>query len=178
MIALFIPGIYHSNGHVDVNAYGNIYWNNGRTATYSFHEGNATATIFPTLLTFVAMVVGIIMIWLNKPKITMWCAVIYIIDEIIYIVSVFKKDEFYLWTDPIAGFYIFSILTVALVVFCILALKKTKEGPRPQKVKTVKLDQSSVPSRADELLKYKDLLDKGILTQEEFDAKKKELLGL
>ena len=33
-------------------------------------------------------------------------------------------------------------------------------------------------SNADELAKYKDLLDKGILTQEEFDAKKKMLLGL
>lgn len=33
-------------------------------------------------------------------------------------------------------------------------------------------------SNAEELAKYKDLLDKGILTQEEFDAKKKQLLGL
>ena len=34
------------------------------------------------------------------------------------------------------------------------------------------------PSSADELEKYKNLLDKGIITQEEFDAKKKQLLGL
>lgn len=33
-------------------------------------------------------------------------------------------------------------------------------------------------SSADELIKYKQLLDMGVLTQEEFDAKKKELLGL
>ena len=33
-------------------------------------------------------------------------------------------------------------------------------------------------SSADELKKYKDLLDSGIITQEEFDAKKKQLLGL
>ena len=33
-------------------------------------------------------------------------------------------------------------------------------------------------SVADELKKYKALLDDGVLTQEEFDAKKKELLGL
>ena len=33
-------------------------------------------------------------------------------------------------------------------------------------------------SGADEILKYKKLLDEGILTQEEFDAKKKQLLGL
>ena len=33
-------------------------------------------------------------------------------------------------------------------------------------------------SVADELKTYKDLLDSGVLTQEEFDAKKKQLLGL
>lgn len=33
-------------------------------------------------------------------------------------------------------------------------------------------------SSADEILKFKNLLDQGIITQEEFDAKKKELLNL
>lgn len=33
-------------------------------------------------------------------------------------------------------------------------------------------------SDADEIKKYKELLDNGVITQEEFDAKKKELLGL
>lgn len=33
-------------------------------------------------------------------------------------------------------------------------------------------------SNADELKKYKDLLDSGVISQEEFDAKKKQLLGL
>ncbi|MBQ3231259.1 MAG: SHOCT domain-containing protein [Clostridia bacterium] len=33
-------------------------------------------------------------------------------------------------------------------------------------------------SSADELLKFKQLLDAGIITQEEFDAKKKQILGL
>lgn len=33
-------------------------------------------------------------------------------------------------------------------------------------------------SPADELKKYKELLDMGVLTQEEFDAKKRQLLGL
>lgn len=37
---------------------------------------------------------------------------------------------------------------------------------------------TSSTSNADELKKYKDLLDSGIITQEEFDAKKKQLLGL
>ena len=33
-------------------------------------------------------------------------------------------------------------------------------------------------SAADEILKFKKLLDEGIITQEEFDLKKKQLLGL
>lgn len=33
-------------------------------------------------------------------------------------------------------------------------------------------------SAADEIAKYKDLLDSGAITQEEYDAKKKQLLGL
>ncbi len=33
-------------------------------------------------------------------------------------------------------------------------------------------------SEADEILKFKELLDEGIITQEEFDLKKKQLLGL
>ena len=37
---------------------------------------------------------------------------------------------------------------------------------------------TSVSEAADDLLKLKELLDAGILTQEEFDAKKKQLLGL
>lgn len=33
-------------------------------------------------------------------------------------------------------------------------------------------------SSAAELKQYKELLDSGVITQEEFDAKKKQLLGL
>ena len=42
-------------------------------------------------------------------------------------------------------------------------------APAPAKAET---------SVADELKKFKELLDSGIITQEEFDAKKKQLLGL
>ena len=38
-------------------------------------------------------------------------------------------------------------------------------------------NDSSV-SAADEIVKFKKLLDDGIISQEEFDAKKKQLLGL
>lgn len=51
-------------------------------------------------------------------------------------------------------------------------LKKTHE---PQQ--TAQMQSSPAPSNADELLKYAKLYEKGLLTKEEFDMKKAELLG-
>jgi predicted Zn-dependent peptidase len=39
-------------------------------------------------------------------------------------------------------------------------------------------NNSSAASSADEILKFKNLLDCGIITQEEFEVKKKQLLGI
>lgn len=54
----------------------------------------------------------------------------------------------------------------------LLVERQSKAAP----VTTIK--QESPQSNADELKKYKELLDSGVITQEEFDAKKKQLLGL
>ena len=51
------------------------------------------------------------------------------------------------------------------------AIKTAKEAEKQPVV------QQAV-STADELKKFKELLDMGVITQEEFDAKKKQLLGL
>ncbi|WP_252233792.1 SHOCT domain-containing protein [Clostridium sp. ZS1] len=40
------------------------------------------------------------------------------------------------------------------------------------------VDTTFIGSSTDEILKFKNLLDNGVITQEEFDAKKKQLLGL
>lgn len=50
---------------------------------------------------------------------------------------------------------------------------------RQNKVAATPVIKQEIPqSNADELKKFKELLDSGIITQEEFDAKKKQLLGL
>lgn len=54
---------------------------------------------------------------------------------------------------------------------CISKLKSKKE----ETVQTTVIQNDSM---ADELKKFKDLLDSGVITQEEFDAKKKQILGL
>lgn len=50
--------------------------------------------------------------------------------------------------------------------------------PTENIVAATETKQEIQPSSADELKKYKELLDSGVITQEEFDTKKKQLLGL
>lgn len=50
--------------------------------------------------------------------------------------------------------------------------------PAENIVAATEIKQEIQPSSADELKKYKELLDSGVVTQEEFDTKKKQLLGL
>lgn len=45
-------------------------------------------------------------------------------------------------------------------------------------VPVTSIKEAAPQSNADELKKYKELLDAGVITQEEFDAKKKQLLGV
>lgn len=56
----------------------------------------------------------------------------------------------------------------------LLIERQEKEKP----IATTSIKQEIPQSNADELMKYKNLLDNGVITQEEFDAKKKQLLGL
>ncbi len=80
---------------------------------------------------------------------------------------------------PSTFYYIFIVLLIVLIILSIagyfLAKKKGIEDEVVQKDVVVVKNTSSV---ADELRAYKELLDSGVITQEEFDEKKKQLLGL
>lgn len=52
------------------------------------------------------------------------------------------------------------------------------EGARKKQGQSQQTTVIQQTSAADELKKFKELLDMGVITQEEFDAKKKQLLGL
>lgn len=49
---------------------------------------------------------------------------------------------------------------------------------RQNKIPNNAINQVTAQSNADELKKYKELLDNGVITQEEFETKKKQLLDL
>ena len=73
-----------------------------------------------------------------------------------------------------SGFLLLQGLMFAMVVVAFVKRSRAIVGEAPETV--VVANSQSTP--ADELKKYKELLDSGIITQEEFDAKKKQLLGL
>ena len=74
------------------------------------------------------------------------------------------------------GFYLICALYLAIVVLELYKhFSKINEDKKPSNSETPTIQNMS---SADELKKLKDLLDDGIITQEEFDTKKKQLLGL
>ena len=77
---------------------------------------------------------------------------------------------------PVIFAIILPILIISAIVIGLKGLSTaTTEKPIvAQKVEVVNTNATSV----DEIKKYKELLDEGIITQEEFDAKKKQLLSL
>lgn len=68
-------------------------------------------------------------------------------------------------------FYISLALQISAAVLVLIAITSKEE-----KLKFAIRTREA--SEIDELKEYKDLLDSGVISQEEFDAKKKQLLGL
>ena len=82
--------------------------------------------------------------------------------------------------------YIIIIINVVLVLLsAFIRFKKTDNIPFGQSKECITNNNTdeikesySSNGTSDEIMKFKELLDKGVITQEEFDAKKKQLLGL
>lgn len=88
-------------------------------------------------------------------------------------------------TERKIGFWGAFLLSLVLspIIGLILALISEKKNPTPTKVEVInQTDQPlSAPapaeSQADQLTKWKALLDSGAITQIEYDQKKAEILG-
>lgn len=70
-------------------------------------------------------------------------------------------------------FYVVIALHIMTIVFALLI----KFGPFENNHQN-KMDVGLTKSTTDELIEFKALLDAGVISQKEFDAKKKQLLGL
>ena len=126
------------------------------------------AKVVVTLVT----VPGIVFLWLNRPK---YSAAFGAPLLLVMLISLFfDREEYYAYDT----YYILWIFAIALAVFLVLSILSTEYGPR--QLQTVRIIQPirGKESSADEIMKFKELLDSGVITQEEFDAKKKEILGV
>lgn len=88
-----------------------------------------------------------------------------------------KGHNFWLW-----WFYGWMLFIVAIIHVNFIPDKNSPAVPQNLSTTATNIPPvthtSSINSVADEIKKYKELLDSGIITEEEFQAKKKQLLNL
>ena len=162
------------------------------SATYSFIAAvftainDYTSTVIVTLvLSILQLAVGIICALLSKksPKIA---RIVLIVEFILFALSEFLNIIFYIIASNFLSMVTsMLILAFEIVVLIALILMKVEVENDEEESTPLAKNEAKEPSPKQEisqeeklnlLLKYKSLLDNGVLTQEEFDAKKKELL--
>ena len=138
---------------------------------------------------FVIPVIGIVFIWMNRPRISAICASAFLMLMIssLFILTLSgdpKKYKYFEWGNdfvmyqPNYQYYILWAVTIGLITFSVLAIISTKPGKRPTTVVREETPVLTDVSSADEIKKYKELYDEGVISKEEFEAKKKQLLRL
>ena len=181
---LFFNGVYFENYYVGKTQYlDSQYRAPFIYPLFSCPEsgGNLLGVTFLTLLVIMAII--LIVQLKNKKcfKITPFIGLVQLILFIVYSIMVFNTINYtatrrYEYT-PGDFFYIIVIVLFVIIILSFannIISKKVKANTT--EVATV--SKNSEISNADELKQYKDLFDSGVITQEEFDAKKKQLLGL
>lgn len=97
-----------------------------------------------------------------------------------YILGIFSLLLCFSAASNFSDLYIYAVYIICATVFGNWEKKtlvQNDDTSTPDK-KSVESVTSKKTDTADEIAKYKQLLDDGVITQEEFDAKKKQLLGL
>ncbi len=171
-VCMFIPGIVEL-GSKDMNAFAGFRGENAGIAnTFS------KITLFLLVASFVCLFSALLEKRNILSKLSAWLPLASFIS-LLLLIFVCNRLEWVTgsgWTveenSVHAGslFYVVIILAAISTVLSFVA-KSAKLDDAP--AKKVPVGQTS---KADEIKKYKDLLDSGIITQEEFEAKKSELL--
>lgn len=166
------------------------------SATYSFLSSVFSAiyvytdtAIVTLVLSILQLAVGIVCVLLSKksPKVA---RITLIVVFILFAISELLNIIFYIIDSSKSNSFNFLgmitpmlVLAFAIVVLKALFLMKIKVENGEEAESTPLAKKESLPKqeisqeeKLNLLLKYKSLLDNGVITQEEFDAKKKELL--
>ena len=84
-----------------------------------------------------------------------------------------NMDTYGWWVTPLAaiGFILFFASIIFLILYIVYRIKLSKHSKKYANVEKVDIN-------AAEIKKYHELLEKGIISQEEFEAKKKKILDI
>ena len=133
-------------------------------------------------LEYVIFAITMFFIWKDQPKKAFSCSFLYLIYPILFITNVGESTLENYSTKGEIWFlgYLFIVLAVILPISTFVMSRKAIDGPRPPKKVSVISEASPAinitQSPADELIKLKTLLDSGIITQDEYDLKREELV--
>lgn len=177
-VLLFIPGMYYWERWEEIS-WGVHRLEYQRSASFSdVVSGDNILGYLIILIMLCNLVLHIISIFKDIPKKTEMAFPILSTATIIILIlfSIMESimDD-YGYCTPVNWLFYVNMLflgTTTILAFMRLS-KKVKEEPTKKSA-----SHTAFVSHADELSKYKELLDQGVITQEEFNAKKKQLLGL
>ena len=184
LILLVAPlASYRIPDHAGTNSLtGNTMVIEGSTGTITFIDLFATAPLFYLIfITLIVCNIILCIVSIKKDSAEADSKLHVVLPIINFLIFVFVRGFMLLSAIPnnasgdITGAPVYTLLIALSFVIIILAfVKRAKAEP---------IAQATVPSNLPvpvtaELERYNDLLEKGIITQAEFDAKKKQLLGL
>ena len=185
IVAGGIMGVYTISTYVDYVDYATRH--SGRWSDWMISTV-VTFTIITIIFFIIPFIVGII-VYSGLSKIQ-----IVVTDKRVYGRTAFGKQvDLPLDSISAIGTGMFSSIAVATssgkITFwgisnrdeihkAISGLLQSRQSGNKKEAAAVTHITQQAQSSADELKKYKDLLDSGVISQEEFEAKKKQLLGL
>lgn len=125
----------------------------------------------------IGIIASVVLAFLGYGMISFISYCVYALTMLVFFYQLFfgrgNYDNGSYYSFPKTGGYIDIFLFIGVTIVAIIILKSTLSDKTP-----VAMSNSKVAVGADEVLKFKELLDLGVITEEEFEKKKKELLGL
>lgn len=171
-ILLFIPG-----GVVKYKSSGNPFYGTLKTSFYDYPMSDYIAPVF-TVVAAGLIIAAIVFLWKDGLKQCLYFSFGSLLPIIACLIGISTESgevgSSYVSSYPEGIFYFDIIVVIAVFVLIFIAKKKMTVGEYPKKKEAEKSITSLPPE--EELLKLKSLFDNGILTQEEFNSKKSEIL--
>lgn len=147
---------------------------------FTYYLVNEMLPIILVILEYVVSALFIIFLWKEMPRKAFSSSLLFLIFPIVFIINVkhYNVDGYSRTLNDFGFIGIgFIVLSVVMVILSFVMVRKVKDGTRPPKQVAVVSAPASKPSASDELLKLKELLDKEVITQEEYDSKRDDLVS-